>query len=166
MEGCSVKKLLVIFLLVPCPALAADLSGRAYVIDGDGLYINGERLRLVGIEAPEKEQFCFPPEGRVACGQLAKQHLENLIDRRRIDCELRGRDKWERWLAVCHVEGESLNAAQVSAGWALAYRYYSRDYVTQEDAARFSQNGIWRWNFIEPWKWRRGERYQHVPNME
>ena len=140
MEGRSVKKLLVIFLLIscPCPTLAADLSGFARVIDGDGLEINGESLRLVGIDAPERKQFCFPPKGRVACGQLAKQHLENLIDRRRIDCELRGRDKWERWLAVCHVEGESLNAAQVSAGWALAYRYYSRDYVTQEDAARFS----------------------------
>ena len=53
------KKLLVIFLLVPCPALAADLSGLAYVIDGDGLYINGERLRLVGIDAPEKGLTCI-----------------------------------------------------------------------------------------------------------
>ena len=32
--------------------------------DGDGLVINGEKIRLAGIDALEIEQSCFAPEGQ------------------------------------------------------------------------------------------------------
>ncbi len=43
-------------------------------------------------------------------------------------------------------------------GWALAYRYYSTEYVPQEDAAKAAGNGLWRGRFVAPWEWRRGVR--------
>ena len=43
----------------------------------------------------------------------------------------------------------------VAQGWALAYRYFSADYVSQEERAKKEKNGIWQFEFEPPWDWRR-----------
>ena len=35
------------------------ISGKAKIIDGDTIKINGNNIRLLGIDAPEKNQICF-----------------------------------------------------------------------------------------------------------
>ncbi len=55
---------LLIGLLWPVTALA-EISGPARVIDGDTLEVAGERIRLYGIDAPEKDQTCSI-DGRAA----------------------------------------------------------------------------------------------------
>jgi endonuclease YncB( thermonuclease family) len=45
---------------------------------------------------------------------------------------------------------------QVAEGWALAYRQYSRDYVSDETEARSAGLNIWTGTFVMPWNWRRG----------
>jgi hypothetical protein len=47
-----------------------------------------------------------------------------------------------------------LNGWLVAAGWAVASRKYSRDYVSDEDEARLSKRGIWSRNFDLPFDWR------------
>jgi hypothetical protein len=42
----------------------------------------------------------------------------------------------------------------VAQGWALAYRYYSRDYVSQERSASKAKLGMWQGEFEPPWDWR------------
>jgi endonuclease YncB( thermonuclease family) len=39
----------------------------------------------------------------------------------------------------------------VSAGWALAYRRYSMDYVDAEEEARKAKRRVWRSSFVKPW---------------
>ena len=51
---------------------------------------------------------------------------------------------------------ESLNAAMVRSGWALAYRHYSEAYVGQEAEAKAAGRGLWQGRFIEPWDYRAG----------
>ena len=54
------------FLLLIAFALKAhseDLVGVPRIIDGDTVVINGTKVRLQGIDAPETEQFCL--DGRV-----------------------------------------------------------------------------------------------------
>ena len=42
----------------------------------------------------------------------------------------------------------NLNATMVRHGWALAYRYYSLDYVADETLARRDRVGLWRGEFV------------------
>jgi endonuclease YncB( thermonuclease family) len=40
----------------------------------------------------------------------------------------------------------------------VAYRRYSKDYVDEEAEARAAGNGVWRGEFMLPWKWRQTVR--------
>ena len=72
----------------------------------------------------------------------------------------RPRDRYGRSVAVCRVAGADLNAWMVEQGWAVAYRKYSTDYVSQETAAKAARRGLWRGEFVQPSRWRRGERLE------
>ncbi len=153
---------LLIGLLWPVNALA-DITGKPRVIDGDTLEIAGERIRLHGIDAPESEQTCVADGKRWHCGLEASSALAFKIARGWVTCQGEDRDRYGRLIAVCYaggVGGPELNAWLVSEGWALAYRRYSLDYIDEEAAAQEARRGIWRGEFMEPWKWRRGERVQ------
>jgi endonuclease YncB( thermonuclease family) len=139
-------------------ASAADLIGRASVIDGDRLEIHGQRIRLFGVDAPESRQTCEAAGQTYRCGQQAALALADHIARRTVACEPRDTDRYGRIVAVCRAGSEDLNAWLVSKGWALAYLQYSTAYVGQEQAAHVAGLGIWRGAFTAPWDWRRGER--------
>jgi len=133
------------------------IIGRASVIDADTIEIRGQSIRLFGIDALEDGQRCLSAGKRQRCAQRAAHALAEKIGGRNVVCEKQTRDRYERIVGVCHVNGENLNAWLVAEGWALAYRRYSRLYVVQEDAARRARKGVWRTSFVKPWNARRGE---------
>lgn len=135
---------------------AGRLAGPARVIDADTLDIGGTRIRLHGIDAPEGNQVCRNAEGwEYACGDHATAAMIRMVDGQEVLCEERDIDRYGRVVAVCRVEGTDINAALVSAGWALAYRRYSEDYVAEEEHARAQGAGLWAGEFDPPWDWRR-----------
>ena len=136
----------------------ATLSGPARVVDGDTLEIRGTRIRLHGIDAPESAQRCRAAGHVWPCGREATHALSGRIAGRTVVCEERDRDRYGRVVAVCRAGGEDLNAWMAAAGWALAYRQYSRRYVAEERAAKAAHRGIWRGEVVAPWEWRRGKR--------
>ena len=137
---------------------AADLIGRASVIDGDTIEIHGQRVRLFGIDAPESRQFCEADGKRYHCGQQAALALADHIGQRTVSCERAGRRSYNRVVAVCYVGGEDLSGWLTLQGWAVSDRRYSLDYVDEEEAARAGGRGLWRGSFAVPWEWRRGHR--------
>ena len=134
------------------------VSGRARVIDGDTIEVAGARIRLHGIDTPERGQHCRAGGKLWPCGAFATRALEDRISGRPVACEGKDRDRYGRIVAVCRLGGEDLNAWMVSQGWALAYRRYSRAYVVEEGSAKKAGLGLWRGEFVPPWDWRRGVR--------
>ena len=129
------------------------IEGFAVVTDGDSLTINGERIRLFGVDAFEAEQLCG---SGMRCGSKATAHLANLVGYRAIKCIQRDTDSYGRIVAVCYYEGQDINAAMVRAGWAVAYRDYSQDYVPDEDFAKRNKIGAHAVAFDTPHDFRRG----------
>ncbi len=114
----------------------ADVAGTATVVDGDTLEIQGQRIRLHGIDAPESRQLCRLAGKPWQCGKDATNILADRIARRPVTCEDLGRDRYKRIIARCTVAGEDLGEWMVSQGLALAYRRYSHDYVGEEADAQ------------------------------
>jgi len=153
-------RLTLVLFLFTTAAFAEPIVGRASVIDGDTIEVQGQRIRLDGIDAPESRQTCTDKTtgAEVRCGQQAAFWLSDFIGARPVVCVEGGTDRYKRVLARCNVQGQDIGAAMVRAGWALAFVRYSRDYVADEAAARASTAGMWQWNFVPPWDWRKGAR--------
>ena len=137
---------------------SADIAASGYprVINGDTINIQGARIRLFGIDAPESRQTCKNASGKVFdCGWKATVALVDHIAGGTVSCRARGVDRFGRMVAVCHLGSEDLNGWMVANGWAVAYRHYSPDYVPQENAAQAEKLGIWAGSFMMPWEWRR-----------
>ena len=131
------------------------LTGPALVIDGDTIIVAGERVRLHGIDAPELEQTFWCRGQNLPCGAMALAAIEALTAGVTLRCEVVERDQHGRLVAKCFTpDGIDIGRRLVSAGWALAYRRYSMDYVDAEDEARKAGRGMWRGGFMMPWVWR------------
>ncbi|WAJ31186.1 thermonuclease family protein [Antarcticirhabdus aurantiaca] len=150
--------------LLSTAAQAADLSGRATVVDGDTLQIEGvkERIRLYGVDAPESKQTCDDARGkRYLCGSRSAEALAEIIGRQgRVQCFEEDRDRYGRIVAECATAGNTVvNAEMVRQGWAVEYDDYSDGRYDQEEReAKKAKRGIWAGRFVKPSAWRRGER--------
>lgn len=127
-------------------------------IDGDSLRAaNGDEYRIFGIDAPELKQSCEEANGRSwACGRAAKVKLTTLIKGGNVACQVRDKDRYGRYVAVCGAEGvPDLGEAMVRDGYAIDLgRKFGNPYAGAEAEARADKRGIWRGNFERPADWR------------
>jgi endonuclease YncB( thermonuclease family) len=141
------------------PREAVVLTGEARVIDGDTIEVDGTRIRLQGIDAPETRQSCTTADGASwACGRYATAMLAAAVASTDVTCTARGRDRYQRVVAVCWAGVVEVGRSMVAEGLALADRRFGRTYVPVEDAARVAARGIWAGEFEAPWDWRRARR--------
>ena len=139
---------------VMAEAPADRLEGMARVIDGDTLDVGPVRVRLHGVDAFERDQMCDGPQGPWACGAAATRALKDHAEGRRVVCEVIDTDRYGRKVSRCERDGEDVARGLVSAGLALAYRRYSRDYIDEELAAEARGAGAWNGSFDRPEQWR------------
>ena len=156
--------ILPLLLLALLPVAAADASaadpitGPASVIDGDTIEIQGQRISLYAIDAPEGAQTCAVGGKEVRCGEQATAALAARIGRQPVTCKPKGTDQQGDMLAICSAGGDDLNGCMVSQGLALAFRQSANKYVRREKKAAKAKVGLWRGYFVLPWDWRRGKR--------
>lgn len=147
----------------PAPASAATLSGQATVVDGDTLEVQGKRVRLFGIDAPEATQKCDRQGEPWACGQASAERLQALIGTASVECSGAEVDQYGRLLAVCRIAGVDLNKRMVADGWATAFRRYSEAYVSDEARARAGKRGLWSSTFMSPEDYRHAQAEAALP---
>jgi endonuclease YncB( thermonuclease family) len=138
----------------------ATIGGRAKVVDGDSIEINGARIRIWGIDAPEYNQRCDDAEHQsYPCGQMALNHMRRLVAGALVICTEVDHDRYGREVASCSARGVDLGEAMVRSGWAINYKRYSDGrYDDQEEAARADKIGIWQGTFEAPEIVRRREQ--------
>jgi endonuclease YncB( thermonuclease family) len=165
----------LISLILYSPALADTLQGKVVKIaDGDTITIVDDlgekhRIRLAGIDAPEKNQ---------PYGDVSTQGLNKLVSGRVVTIEYEKRDRYKRIIGKVLVDppGEVFCMAldcvkkidagleQIKAGFAWHYKYYQMEqsevdrrlYSEAELEARIKHLGIWKdEETMAPWEWRR-----------
>jgi endonuclease YncB( thermonuclease family) len=150
--------LAAIVLLAAAAWLAAKLdplpprfTGMAQASDGDSLRLQGDRIRLLGIDAPELDQVCWTAAGAEwPCGRAARTELARLVAAGPVDCQPKGTDKYGRTLARCDVAGADIGSSVVSAGLALS----TDGYGSEQAGAKQQRRGLWQGRFVDPRTWR------------
>ena len=140
------------------------ISGFAKVVDGDTIKINSKKIRLYGIDAPEKKQKCKKTYLTISfmsftkdymCGEVSTQKLIKKINKQKLNCNILDVDRYKRLIGECFKRNINLNSWMVSNGYAVAYRKYSKKYVSYEINAKKNKLGIWQGKFEMPWDYRR-----------
>ena len=120
--------IVLVLALVLSPLALADITGKARVIDGDTLEIDGKRIRLHGIDAPESRQLCRRGGERWRCGKDATSAMKAFLGSRPVSCKELDRDRYRRVVAKCAVDGvdigewTSAKSARSSVGSISAMR--------------------------------------------
>ena len=144
-----------------------SVTGYAKVTDGDTIKIDTFKIRLDGIDAPEKKQKCKRPYLEIFififyenyyCGQKSTEALTKKINNQKITCKISNVDYFKRLIGECYKRKINLNAWLVSNGHAVAFRKYSKKYVSHETLAKQEKRGMWQGKFEMPWDYRKSNK--------
>lgn len=142
---------LILALAAPVSVAASVgiLQGGLRVIDGDTFVLGGQRIRLQGVDAPEREERCVGADGKeFPCGSWATEQLRDKLRGGRLTCHDLGERSHERVVARCSLNGQDLGALLVARGIARACPNYarrhahSRGYMALEERAIARRAGI------------------------
>lgn len=145
-------------VLIPLLATASEsLTGNVVaILDGDTIDVLSPdkkpvRVRLDGIDAPEKKQP-FATKSRKA--------LADLVAEKEVRVEIQGEDRYKRKVGVVHLGNVNVNERLVRDGWAWHFVKYAKDNKTlaaAEQEARKAKRGLWADSKppVPPWEWRK-----------
>lgn len=128
-----------------------EARGLAVASDGDSLRLDGRRIRIEGIDAPELDQTCRRGEETWDCGRQARERLRALISDGNVRCRFHGRDRYGRDLGICEAGGRDIGREMVLSGHAVSYGRYE----AEEAKAESERRGLWSGEFTTPREWRR-----------
>ena len=112
------------------------------VIDGDTIVLeNGEYIRYIGMDAPEK--------GRPYYGEAAREN-KRLVDGKkvRLEYDVERIDRYNRTLAYVYAGDIFVNAELVRNGYAMIYTFppnvkYYKTFLAIQKEAREQKRGLW-----------------------
>jgi endonuclease YncB( thermonuclease family) len=119
-----------------------EVVGRASVVAGDVLKVDGTTVRLSGIEGPERAQLCGK-DTKWRCADAAQSALSKVVSGRPVRCRLSGTDREGRPLGRCSIDRVDINADLVRQGYAFAEGGESSRYGAEERDARDAKAGMW-----------------------
>lgn len=126
-------------------------SGKSIKVDDGDTFTflssrkNSYRIRLEGIDAPEKGM----PYANKSKEFLAALLLDQVIELRVVSI-----DRYNRYVCKVYCNGVSVNLLMLQAGYAWHYKQYNQDHVLAqaEAKARKQKTGLWQFkNPLAPW---------------
>ena len=158
----KISKIVIFIILIATSSFtfAKTIVGEAKVIDGDTIHIEKNKIRLHAIDSPETKQTCTLDTQEWFCGKQSTIELKKLINDQNLTCKVNDIDIYNRFVAVCFIDEIDINQWMVKNGWAIAYRYYSTDYINDERFARENKLGIWTSQFLKPYIYRQQNKKQ------
>ncbi|TNC97007.1 MAG: nuclease (SNase domain protein) [Gallionellaceae bacterium] len=146
--------LAALFALVALNAQAESFEAKVLtVMDGDTVFVKTgpfkAKLRLVNIDAPEKDQS-FGPQSR--------ESLQSLIGGKVVHVESKAVDKFGRTIALISIGDINVNEEQVRRGmaWASSRSREGHAYVKLQNEAQQAKRGLWHEaNPQQPSQWRK-----------
>jgi micrococcal nuclease len=127
----------------------AEIHKVRRVIDGDTLLlVNGDRVRLIGVNTPETKDPRKPVE---YFGREAYLFTKKVVDGKevRFEFDRQERDRYGRLLAYVYLlDGTFLNAEIIKQGYGFAYTRFPFKHMEEfrryERDARENRRGLWR----------------------
>lgn len=135
---------LIMSLAISFGAMSQERSGLGRIVDGDTLWVDGQKFRIFGIDAPESKQVCGEQDAQWACGQAATQVLQELTSGSRVTCVPTGDRSYDRLVASCYTNDVDLGEAMVARGMAEAAVSFSTRYLATQNVAKSQGIGVWR----------------------
>lgn len=106
------------------------------VIDGDTFVASGLKIRLWGVDAPEKNKPLF---------RNSTLALQYILESGALTCAQVDTDRYKRVVMQCASDGVDVGSLMVRAGFARDFGRYSKGFYAQEvDAAREAAQGLWQ----------------------
>jgi len=96
---------------------ASESRGEVRVVDGDTVVLDGERVRIFGLDCPERRD----PGGPAATAKLGE-----ILAGKEIWIKRRGQDRYKRTVAKLFVDGRDVACLMIMAGVCREYMRYSR----------------------------------------
>ncbi|MEG3168097.1 thermonuclease family protein [Sphingomonas sp. LB3N6] len=160
--------LVLAFALAACGGAASQAEDTA-LIRADGRAIDGDTVsfdvRIFGADAFEKRQLCRNTDGCWPCGKAAQDYASKLLKSGSSTIRLTGKQSYGRPIGTVEIGGQDLGESMIAAGLAVpATSYLKSDperaqrYLAAYENAEARHAGVHAGYFIDPAKWRHGER--------
>ncbi|GJE54852.1 thermonuclease family protein [Methylobacterium thuringiense] len=158
--------LVLVVVSAASPAVAAGgasggdlLKGRATVIDGSSLVIDGVPVTLFGIVTPASDATCWDArEAPYACGRQVSAELTARIGSEALICERRERPNDRPAKVMCQVGQADLGDWMISHGYAMPAGDAPASYRQARDHAWGRRAGLWGGVFDYPTDWSQAVR--------
>lgn len=164
------KTRLLVAVVACCVALSSGvraetiMAGTAAGLDEDSIALQGQRVRLWGIDAPSVDQTCKRGGKNWTCGRDAARALSGLVTGKTVRCLVIVEDKLRRLIVGdCTLGGESLSRWMIRNGWAVMNPRQTDAYAKEEAEAKEAKRGVWASEFEMPWDWRIRQRMKGKP---
>ena len=150
---------IIVFSLSGISHAQSTIQGKVVSIaDGDTITVlqdnNQYKIRLYGIDTPEKKQDF---------GQKAKQFTSDMVFKQHVKVVAYDIDRYGRTVGMVYLGQKCLNEELIKNGFAWVYKKYCsesfcKDWLQLEQEARANKIGLWIYeNPIPPWDFRRGK---------